>query len=153
MDSNTIREQVKTELQTRGWTLHLKQRRARIYAYAARRIGTRTEDRYLAPFDDLLAMLARVAALPNGYLKDARLVPESSVESAPVCRALYDGPIMDRHAPSTTAPGSYDSLGNYWCADCAMQCEVKHNEARLGLPEVYYFPDNPAIHAGAHGEM
>src|SRR5437660_11147919 len=70
MDSDTIREQVKTELQTRGWTLHLKQRRARIYAYAARHTGTRTEDRYLAPFDDLPVMLARVAALPNGHAPD-----------------------------------------------------------------------------------
>src|SRR5438874_10973748 len=67
MDTDTLREQVKTALHTRGWTLHLKQRRARIYAYAARRTGTSTEDVYLAPFADLPAILARVAALPNGH--------------------------------------------------------------------------------------
>src|SRR6266566_8336592 len=70
MDSDTIRERVKTELQTRGWTLHLKPRRARVYSYAARRTGTRTEDVYLAPLDDLPAILARVAVLPNGHAPD-----------------------------------------------------------------------------------
>src|SRR5205085_3249195 len=68
MDTDTLREQVKTAQHTRGWTLHLKQRRARVYA--ARRIGTRTEDRYLAPLDDLPSILARVAALPNGHAPD-----------------------------------------------------------------------------------
>ncbi len=211
MDTDTVREQVKTALHARGWTLHLKQRRARIYAYAARRTGTRTEDRYLAPLDDLAALMARMEALPNGHapnvgqhlakrelvqandrdpqrlrlqsellelgrlmsyrrfivvpffidpgldawtrytmttdtptlrravsaarvyyghLKDAGLVQAPSAESAPVCSTLYDGAIMDRHRPNTAAPGSYDPLGNYWCSDCATQCEVMHHGAR-----------------------
>src|SRR5947209_3442055 len=226
MDRETTLAQVKTALQARGWTLHLKQRRGRSYAYAARRTGARTQDRYLAPLDDLSAILARVEALPNnraavgqhlekrdqaqevqakdcdperlrtisellelgrrmgyrrfivvpffidpgleawtryatttetptlrraasaarvyyGHLKDVGLVPELRAESAPVCSTLYDGAIMDRHRPNADAPGTYDPLGNYWCEDCAMQCEVMHNGARLGWPEVYYFPDNP----------
>jgi len=211
MDTDTVREHVKTALHTRGWTLHLKQRRAILSAYAARRMGTRTEDVYLAPLDDLPAILARVEALPNGHapdvgqhlakrelvqsndrdperlrlqsellelgrrmsyrqfivvpffidpgleawtryamktdtptlrravsaarvyyghLKDAGLVPEPSAESAHVCSTLYDGAIMDRHRPNTAAPGSYDPLGNYWCAECATQCEVMHHGAR-----------------------
>lgn len=57
--------QVKTALQARGWTLHLKRRRQREYAYAARRNDSRTQDRYLAPLDDLAALLVHVATLPN----------------------------------------------------------------------------------------
>lgn len=80
MDKDTTITQVKTALQTRGWTLHLKQRRQREYAYAARRIGTRTEDRYLAPLDDVAAILTRVAALPNGHDSDVGQRPEKDAQ-------------------------------------------------------------------------
>ena len=65
MDSESTREHLKRALQTRGWTLHSKKRRAKAYAYTTRRQGSRTEDRYLAPFDALAALLDAVAALPN----------------------------------------------------------------------------------------
>lgn len=58
-------EQVRAMLKTRGWTLHLKQRRSRIYVYATRRVGKRTQSRYLAPLDDLAACSASAVALPN----------------------------------------------------------------------------------------
>ncbi|HEV2579607.1 MAG TPA: hypothetical protein VGT44_02045 [Ktedonobacteraceae bacterium] len=224
MERETILAQVKTALQVRGWTLHLQQRRNRPYAYAARRTGTRTEDVYLGPLDDLTAMLARIEALPNrkpvpigqrsekhdqtnaserdperlrlqsdllelgrrmgyrrfivvpffidpgldawtrysmttdtptlgrviqaarvysGHLKEVGLMQEPNTESSPPCSTLYDGAIMDRHVPNTNAPGSYDPLGNYWCADCAEHCEVMYHGAQLGWPQVSYFPRNP----------
>jgi hypothetical protein len=66
MDRDAIIEIVKAALQPRGYTLHIKARRAREYAYAARRIGTRTEDKYLAALNDLPAIMACIETLPNG---------------------------------------------------------------------------------------
>lgn len=51
-------EQVRATLKTHGWAIHLKRRRARVYVYATRRVGKRTQCRYLAPLDNLTARLS-----------------------------------------------------------------------------------------------
>jgi len=57
---------VRNILQPLGWTLHIRTRRARKFAYAARRSSRETvEERYLAPLDDLRTILDRAAALPT----------------------------------------------------------------------------------------
>lgn len=80
MDSESMRAHLKRAWQTRGWTLQSKKRRAKADAYATRRQGSRTEERYLAPLDDLAALLDAVAALPNSDV----LVGQRAAQSQPM---------------------------------------------------------------------
>jgi tetratricopeptide (TPR) repeat protein/transcriptional regulator with XRE-family HTH domain len=58
-------EHIRTFLKARGWSVHLKKRRDKLYVYATRRVGEHTHSRYLAPLSNLAACLAAVWMLPN----------------------------------------------------------------------------------------
>ncbi len=47
------------------------------------------------------------------------------------------------HQPDTSAPGDYDTSGNYWCATCTEHRELMDLGKLLDWPEIFYFPDNP----------
>lgn len=58
-------EQVRTHLRAKGWSLHLKSRRGKPYAYATRRVGKRTQSQYLAPLANPAACLVKAQLLPK----------------------------------------------------------------------------------------
>ena len=78
-----------------------------------------------------------------------------NLETVTKCTTIFEGAMIDRHLPNRSAPGAYDSRGNYWCAHCQSHYQMMCNGAILEYPEVYYFPDNPPgeqllmVHAGA----
>ncbi len=134
----TREDQVRAALKARGWTLHIRQRRSRPFAYAAKR---GMKERYLAALDapDLLAL---IEALPNVAQRPVweEVAP---VEKQPRCSRFYAEDSIHRHIPDMTRPGGYDSLGQYWCAVCADRLELVNKAAQLGWPEISYFPQNP----------
>ena len=58
-------EQVRALLKARGWSLHLKKRRSKLYAYATRQVSKRTQSRYLAPLSNLVSCVDAARRLPN----------------------------------------------------------------------------------------
>jgi hypothetical protein len=57
-------DEARAALSARGWTLHIRKRRARQFAYAARRDGNTVQERYLAALD-APELPAVITALPN----------------------------------------------------------------------------------------
>ncbi|HLI06512.1 MAG TPA: hypothetical protein VKV40_08090 [Ktedonobacteraceae bacterium] len=66
--TDTDTTSLKEALQERGWTLHVRTRGCRQYAYAARRVKTTVEERYLGSLSDLLAMPAEQRIVQLGTL-------------------------------------------------------------------------------------
>jgi tetratricopeptide (TPR) repeat protein len=62
---DSMLERIRTLLKARGWSLHLKKRHNKPYVYATRKVGTRSQSRYLSPLSDLAACLAAARTLPN----------------------------------------------------------------------------------------
>jgi hypothetical protein len=140
-EGNTVEipeDKARAALKARGWTLHIRQRRSRSFAYAARR---GEKERYLAALD-APDLLSHIAALPNVA---QRLLWEeiAPVEKPPVCSRFYGEDSIHRHIPDVSSPGGYDCLGQYWCAACADRLDLVNRAEQIGWPEISYFPQNP----------
>jgi hypothetical protein len=131
-------DKVRAALKARGWTLHIRTRRARSFAYAAKR---GEKERYLAALD-APNLLVLIEALPN--VAQRPLWEEvAPAQEQPLCATVFDEGLIHRHVPDMTQPGGYDCLGMYWCAACADRLDLMKKAEQLGWPEISYFPHNP----------
>ncbi len=87
---------IKEALKMRGWTLRMRARRKQQYVYAARRVGERVEERYLAPVG-AAHLMACIERLPNGREVVAQQGEESGVSSGVEEEAVlpYHGETVD----------------------------------------------------------
>jgi hypothetical protein len=91
-------DEVRAALSARGWTLHIRKRRARSFAYAARRDGNKVQERYLAALD-APELPAVITALPN-----RQQPPASNVAQPAPAKTPRIAPQQNRPAPVQPTP-------------------------------------------------